>query len=132
MSHAVPSFTSGQLLLLALPLLATACATSAPSQTPLMKSGGVSVSAEAMRVRMRALAPQMIASVEYAADQVRIKSTDPEVQRRALVWKLNTSTALSPTDTSVLSRWAKGLMMIQSLISLSTIVLLAARAVNIL
>jgi len=44
----------------------------------------------------------------------------------------NTSTALSPTDTSVLSRWAKGLMMIQSLISLSTIVLLAARAVNIL
>ena len=43
----------------------------------------------------------------------------------------NTSTALSPTDTSVLSRWAKGLMMIQSLISLSTIVLFAARAVNI-
>ena len=36
----------------------------------------------------------MIASVEYAADQVRIKSTDPEVQRRALVWKLNTTTAL--------------------------------------
>ncbi len=31
----------------------------------------------------------------------------------------NTSTAFSPTDTAVLSRWAKGLMMIQSLISLS-------------
>ena len=44
----------------------------------------------------------------------------------------NTSTALSPTDTAVLSRWAKGLMMVQSLISLTTIVLLAARAVNIL
>jgi hypothetical protein len=44
----------------------------------------------------------------------------------------NTSTAFSPTDVPVLSRWAKVLMMIQSLISLATIVLLAARAVNIL
>jgi len=44
----------------------------------------------------------------------------------------NTSTALSPADTAVLSRWAKGLMMLQSLISLSVIVLLAARAVNVL
>lgn len=44
----------------------------------------------------------------------------------------NTSTALSPTDTAVLSRWAKALMMLQSAISLTIIVLLAARAVNIL
>jgi hypothetical protein len=44
----------------------------------------------------------------------------------------NTSAAFSPTDTPVLSRWAKILMMIQSLISLATIALLAARAVNIL
>jgi hypothetical protein len=44
----------------------------------------------------------------------------------------NTSTALSPTDTPVLARWAKGLMMLQSLLSLLIIVLLAARAVNIL
>lgn len=44
----------------------------------------------------------------------------------------NTSTALSPTDVPVLSRWAKLLMMVQALISLTVIVLLAARAVNIL
>ncbi len=44
----------------------------------------------------------------------------------------NTSTAFSPTDVPVLSRWAKGLMMIQSLISLLVIALLAGRAVNIL
>lgn len=44
----------------------------------------------------------------------------------------NTSTAFSPTDCPVLTRWAKLLMMIQSLISLATIVLLAARAINIL
>ncbi len=44
----------------------------------------------------------------------------------------NTSTAFSPTDCPVLSRWAKMMMMIQSLISFTTVVLLAARAVNIL
>jgi len=44
----------------------------------------------------------------------------------------NTSTAFSPTDTAVLSRWAKLGTMVQSLISLMIVVLLAARAVNIL
>lgn len=44
----------------------------------------------------------------------------------------NTSTAFSPTDVPVLSHWAKGLMMIQSLISLLVLALLAGRAVNIL
>ncbi|MEA2657571.1 MAG: hypothetical protein QOF64_149 [Candidatus Binatota bacterium] len=44
----------------------------------------------------------------------------------------NTSTAFSPTDVPVLARWAKILMMIQSLLSLLIIALLAARAVNIL
>lgn len=44
----------------------------------------------------------------------------------------NTSTALSPTDVPVLSRWAKVLMMVQAMVSLLVIVLLAARAVNIL
>jgi hypothetical protein len=44
----------------------------------------------------------------------------------------NTSTAFSPTDSPVLSRWAKVLMMVQALISFTTVALLAARAVNIL
>jgi hypothetical protein len=44
----------------------------------------------------------------------------------------NTSTAFSPTDSPVLSRWAKMLMMVQALISFATVALLAARAVNIL
>ena len=44
----------------------------------------------------------------------------------------NTSTAFSPTDVPVLSRWAKVLMIVQSMISLATVALLAARAVNIL
>jgi uncharacterized membrane protein len=44
----------------------------------------------------------------------------------------NTSTAFSPTDVPVLSRWAKALTMTQSLISLTIVVVLAARAVNIM
>jgi uncharacterized membrane protein len=44
----------------------------------------------------------------------------------------NTSTAFSPTDCPVLSRWAKMMMMVQALISFTTVALLAARAVNIL
>ncbi len=44
----------------------------------------------------------------------------------------NTSTAFSPTDSPVLSRWAKVLTMLQSAISLTVVIVLAARAVNIL
>jgi hypothetical protein len=69
-------------------------------------------------------------------------SLDPEIKRKALAWSphfvdylflaFNTSTAFSPADTAVLSRWAKLGMMTQALISLSIVVLLAARAVGIL
>jgi uncharacterized membrane protein len=42
------------------------------------------------------------------------------------------ATALSPTDTVPLSAWAKLLMMVQALVSLLTLVLVAAHAVNVL
>ena len=44
----------------------------------------------------------------------------------------NTSTAFSPTDTAILARPAKLLMMAQSLISVAIVALVAARAVNII
>jgi len=44
----------------------------------------------------------------------------------------NTSTAFSPTDVPPLSPVAKMAMMLQSVISLTTVVVLAGRAVNIL
>lgn len=43
-----------------------------------------------------------------------------------------TSTAFSPTDAPPLSRWAKALMMIQSMVSLLILSVLAARAINVL
>jgi uncharacterized membrane protein len=69
---------------------------------------------------------------------------DPELKRHMgednwspgfidyLFLAFNTSTAFSPTDVPVLSRWAKAMMIVQSIISLATLALLAARAVNIL
>jgi hypothetical protein len=42
------------------------------------------------------------------------------------------ATAFSPTDVMPLSRWAKVLMLVQSAVSLATIALVVARAVNIL
>jgi|SRR5579859_202831 len=49
-----------------------------------------------------------------------------------LYLSFNTSTAFSPTDTPVLTRWAKVLTMVQASISLTVVAVLAARAVNIL
>jgi uncharacterized membrane protein len=42
------------------------------------------------------------------------------------------ATAFSPTDTMPLTRWAKLTMLAQSLVSLITVALVVARAVNIL
>jgi len=44
----------------------------------------------------------------------------------------NTATAFSPTDVLPFTRRAKGLMMLESAISLLTLVLVAARAVNVI
>jgi hypothetical protein len=49
-----------------------------------------------------------------------------------LVLAFNTSTAFSPTDVPVLSRWAKLLVMVQAIISLAVVSVLIGRAVNIL
>jgi hypothetical protein len=42
------------------------------------------------------------------------------------------ATAFSPTDVLPLSRWAKLMMLVQSLVSLVTVALVIARAVNVL
>ena len=72
--------------------------------------------------------------------QMTLDASDPDSSANGwspgfvdyLFLAFNTSTAFSPTDVPVLSRWAKVLMMLQASISLATIALLAAHAVNIL
>jgi hypothetical protein len=75
-------------LALASALLA-ACATTPPAQTKIMKESGVVVTAEALRTRLRAMAPSAIGRIERAADAIRDGSSDPAVQRRALILKIN-------------------------------------------
>ena len=76
------------------------------------------------------LFPQMTLSDE-AKKEMGVQGWSPEFVDYLFV-AFNTSTAFSPTDAPVLSRWAKGLMMLQASIAFATVVLLAARAVNIL
>jgi hypothetical protein len=76
------------------------------------------------------LFPQMVLDPELRAEMGEDRWSPGFVDYLFLAF--NTSTAFSPTDVPVLSRWAKILMMLQAIISLATIAILAARAVNIL
>ncbi|MBS1795303.1 MAG: DUF1345 domain-containing protein [Acidobacteria bacterium] len=74
------------------------------------------------------LFPQMTLSPEAKAETAQEEWSPNFVDYLFIAF--NTSTAFSPTDVPVLERWAKVLMMLQSVISLTVIALLAARAVN--
>jgi hypothetical protein len=76
------------------------------------------------------LFPQMTLSPQRSRDMQEDSWSPGFVDYLFLAF--NTSTAFSPTDSPVLSAWAKVLMMVQALISFATVALLAARAVNIL
>jgi hypothetical protein len=76
------------------------------------------------------LFPQMTLNPETKAEMGEDRWSPGFVDYLFLAF--TTSTAFSPTDSPVLSRWAKVLMMVQALISFATVALLAARAVNIL
>ncbi|MFI1766559.1 hypothetical protein ACH41H_31520 [Streptomyces sp. NPDC020800] len=77
---------------------------------------------------------------EQFADFLFVQMQSPEVAAPEwepafldyLYLSFTNSTAFSPTDVIPLSRWAKMLMMLQSSVSLVTVVLVVARAVNIL
>ncbi|MGW4245021.1 hypothetical protein [Nocardia sp. NPDC004722] len=61
--------------------------------------------------------------------------TDPEWEPEFpdyLYLSFTNATAFSPTDVMPMSRWAKTLMMVQSAVSLITVSLVIARAVNVL
>jgi len=87
--------------------------------------GGPGARAEARKPVPDFLFPQM-SSPEY-----REKGWHPTFFDYLYISVTNAS-AFSPTDTAPLSRWAKILMMVQSLTSLVTVGLVIARAVNIL
>ena len=76
------------------------------------------------------LFPQATLTKE-ARETLEIQNWHPQFLDYLFI-SFNTSTAFSPTDSPVLSRWAKGMMMLQSAIALSSVALIAGRAINIL
>ena len=87
--------------------------------------GGPGARAEALDPYPDFLFPQMTDPV-YAPENWTPKFFD------YLYISFTNASAFSPTDVMPLSRWAKHLMLIQSVISLVTVGLVIARAVNIL
>ena len=84
--------------------------------------------------------PRRLADPKRPRDFAFVQMTDPEVSAGGwhprfadyLYLSFTNSSAFSPTDTMPLTRWAKMLMMLESVISILTLLLVAARAVNIL
>jgi len=86
-------------------------------------------------VRGAFLFPQML--LPGADEAMAPVEDEPEASWRPgfvdyLFLAFNTSTAFSPTDVPVLSRWAKGMMMVQACISFTSVAVIVARSVNIL
>jgi uncharacterized membrane protein len=84
--------------------------------------------------------PRRLANPNAPRDFAFVQMTDPEVAAPGwhprfadyLYTSFTNASAFSPTDTMPLTRWAKLLMLVQSAISIMTLLLVAARAVNIL
>ncbi len=87
--------------------------------------GGPAARAAAERDQPDFLFPQM------ATPQVADNDWEPRFADYFYVSFTN-ATAFSPTDTMPLTRWTKMIMLLQSAVSLVTVALVVARAVNIL
>ena len=87
--------------------------------------GGPAARAEASNRHPDLLFPQM------TAPELSPPDWQPEFFDY-LYLSFTNAAAFSPTDTMPLARWAKLAMMLQAMVSLGTVVLVIARAVNIL
>ena len=75
-------------LVAALCLGLTGCFGKQPKQTPFMKSvGGVGITSEELRLRMRDGARIYAGAIESAANAIMEQSDDPTIRRNALMWK---------------------------------------------
>ena len=61
---------------------------SAPTETALMKEAGVTVSITEYKIRLREFGYRFAGIVELSADEIISKSTDNEIKKQALLWKI--------------------------------------------
>ncbi|RKY99734.1 MAG: hypothetical protein DRQ13_01735, partial [Ignavibacteriae bacterium] len=69
-------------------LLTLASCFSAPKETALMKEVGVTVSITEYKIRLREFGYRFAGIVELSADEIISKSTDSEIKKQALLWKI--------------------------------------------
>jgi hypothetical protein len=110
--HGIARFVASSVLI-AITILLSACSTSAPEQTRLMREGtDLDVSAEELRVRVRTLVLPFSGIIEEAADEIAAIGPDPEYRLTALRIKTNAipavqSTLLDPDPlVALIDTWA--------------------------
>jgi uncharacterized membrane protein len=81
--------------------------------------------------RVRAERGRLDPDFQFPQDAIRRSGWSPRLSDYLYV-SLTNAIAVSPTDTMPLTRRAKGLMAVQSLISYAVVLLVVARAVNVL
>jgi hypothetical protein len=67
----------------------TACSTSAPQQTRLMKKADLTVSSAQLQVQVRSLADRFSGLMEEAGEEALEQTDDPAMRRRVLLWLAN-------------------------------------------
>jgi len=74
----------------------TGCKMAPPKQTAVMKKSDIrlTVDAQLLRIRIRALIDPLCGIIEETADSIIAGSTDPRIRREALVWKLDAVPAM--------------------------------------
>jgi hypothetical protein len=77
------------IVVLLLIVAVSACVTSGPRQTKLMKTSKMTISASELRVQVRSLAGRFSGLVEEAGEAVLRDETDPRRRRNALLWLTN-------------------------------------------
>jgi hypothetical protein len=94
-------------------LLLAGCSTSAPKQTRFMReSTGLTISADELRIKVRALAGRFSGLIVEAADRMMASTDDPEARRIVLHWKVHgipaMQSALFQSDplAAVIDAWA--------------------------
>lgn len=76
--------------------IGTACvSTKAPERTGLMaEAQNVTVTARQLIMRIDEFTGLWLGAVEFRADTIRAESTDPDIRRAALIWKINASSSM--------------------------------------
>jgi len=83
------------LLTMTVAIGAACVSTNAPERTGLLaEAQNVTVNARQLIMRIDEFTGLWLGAVEFRADTIRAESSDPDVRRAALIWKINASSSM--------------------------------------